>query len=284
MREEEKKQSSQTKGNFFKKRWVYPAIYLASAALIITAIFWYQSIGNNSAKDDFKYKGEGSVGQKEYNDPAVPVNKAVENFKMPVKNEDAAQYQTEFYDPKASKEEQEAAMVVHNNTYQPNQGVDITMKDKKEFDVLAAMGGTVTKVTEDSLLGNVIEIQHDDGVVTQYQSVQDFKVNVGDQVKQGQVLAKAGKSLLNEEAGIHVHFEIRKDNVAVNPVTYFGKPTSAIEVVSKEDQVNSDEDQSKQVNEEEKSSDETKADDMQDSDDANDSGENSSNTENDSQG
>ena len=81
---------------------------------------------------------------------------------------------------------------------------------------------------EDPVLGNVVEIEHDKGVVTQYQSVKDIKIKVGDEVKQGQVLAKAGQSLFNEKAGTHVHFEIRKDGVAVNPESYFNKPVSAL--------------------------------------------------------
>lgn len=229
MREEEKKQSSQVK-SLFRKRWVYPAIYLASAALIITAIFWYQTAGSNSAKDQFKKDGSELLGQKADKNPAVEVGKAVEDFKMPLENPELAKVEMGFYDAKASKKQQEAAMVVYGSTYSPNRGIDIGMKNGKEFKVVASMAGTVTKVSEDAMLGNVIEIQHSNGVVTQYQSVKDFQVNVGDNVQQGQVIANAGNSQISENEGIHVHFEIRKDNVAVNPTTYFGKPLSAVQV------------------------------------------------------
>lgn len=247
MREEEKKLTSQKKGkkSFFKKRWVYPAIYLASAALLITAIFWYQS--NNSAKDEFGYPGD-KQGKNGYKDPAVEVNKSVENFKWPVKNTKQAVIDKEFYDEKASEDKQEAAMIVYGSTYQPNRGIDITMKDGKEFDVVAALSGTVSKVEDDSLLGNVIEIQHEDGVVTQYQSIKDYKVSVGDKVKQGQVIATASTSQLNEKAKTHLHFEIRKDNVAVNPVSYFEKPASSIVNGMKEDMVNQNEEKSEETN------------------------------------
>ena len=80
---------------------------------------------------------------------------------------------------------------------------------------MASLSGNVTKVQEDALLGNVIEVEHEDGVVTRYQSVTDIQVAVGDEVIQGDVLATASKSQINEEAGTHVHFEIRKDNVAL---------------------------------------------------------------------
>ncbi|WP_456273070.1 peptidoglycan DD-metalloendopeptidase family protein [Bacillus sp. AK031] len=227
MREEEKKQPSQ---KFFKKRWAYPAIYLASAAIIITAILWYQAAGNDVAEQDLGYEEDVQTGN-EFDRPAVEVNRTMENFVMPVANENEVVIEKEFYDVTASEEEQEAALIVYDNQYHPNQGIDISM-DGKEFDVLAAMSGTVTKVQEDSLLGNMIEIEHDKGIVTRYQSVKDFAVKEGDAVKQGQKLAAAGQSLFNEKAGVHVHFEIRKDDVAVNPRDYVNKSLATLQEVT----------------------------------------------------
>ena len=101
-------------------------------------------------------------------------------------------------------------------------------EDGITFDVLAAVSDKVTKLQEDTVLGIFIEVNHGNGITTKYQSVTDIAVKVGDKVEKGQPLAKAGQSLLNKEAGIHVHFEIRKDNVAVNPVDYFEKSVSAL--------------------------------------------------------
>lgn len=228
MREEENKRSSQSSSakRFFKKRWVFPAIYIASAAIILTGVLWYQS--SSSDTDKFDYKATDLSGKKNET-PAVEVNKAMENFKMPVTSADEAVVKTKFYDFQGKAADQEAALVFFNNRYEPNQGIDITTKDGESFDVTASLSGTVTRVEEDATLGNVIEIEHDKGIVTQYQSVKDIKVKVGDEVKQGQVLAKAGLSLFNEKAGTHVHFEIRKDGVAVNPTNYFEKSLSALQ-------------------------------------------------------
>ncbi|KGT38604.1 M23 family metallopeptidase [Weizmannia sp. CD-2023] len=250
MREEEKKRPSQPKNikNFFKKRWVYPAIYLVSAVLLITGIIWYQSLGTHSAKE--KFKNDASISQKGSGNEAIEVNKAVENFRMPVQKPELATIEKKFYDANASVKDQEAALVVYGNTYQPNQGVDITMKNGKTFDVVAAMGGTVTKVQEDAVLGNVIEVEHDKGVTTEYQSVKDIAVKEGDTVKQGQTIAKAGRSELNKAAGTHLHFEIRKDDVAVNPEGYFNKTVSDV----KTPEVSSDSSQSKQSRSSEKTS------------------------------
>ncbi|WP_370876254.1 peptidoglycan DD-metalloendopeptidase family protein [Neobacillus ginsengisoli] len=242
MREEENKRSSQSSSvkRFFKKRWVFPAIYIASAAIILTGVLWYQS--SSSSSDKYSYNTSDLAGKN--NQPAVEVNKALENFKMPVANADQAVVKMGFYDFKASPKDQEAALVFYNNTYQPNTGIDITSKDGKAFDVTASLSGTVTRVDQDSVLGNVIEIEHDKGVVTQYQSVKDMKIKVGDQVNQGQVIATAGQSLYNKDAGTHVHFEIRKDGVAVNPTNYFNKPLAALQ---EEKSTNTTDDQTKTV-------------------------------------
>ncbi|TXK88216.1 M23 family metallopeptidase, partial [Parageobacillus sp. SY1] len=128
----------------------------------------------------------------------------------------------------ASKEEQEAALVFYDNTYHPNRGIDIVRKDGKAFDVTASLSGTVTKAEKDPILGHVVEIEHENGIVTVYQSLADVKVKAGDTVKQGQVIGKAGQSQFNQEAGIHAHFEIRKDNKPVNPIDYIDQPFTAL--------------------------------------------------------
>ncbi|RSD27108.1 M23 family metallopeptidase [Mesobacillus subterraneus] len=229
MREEEKRSSQdKSKNSFFKKRWVYPTVYIASAAIILTGVLWYQNSGGNNV-DQSEYKATDMPGKKMNEQPAVEVNRAMENFVMPVVNEDDAVVQMGFYDNDSDAAEQEAALVFYNNTYHPNTGINIASKDGKEFDVIASLSGTVTDVRKDEMLGNVIEIEHDKGIVTQYQSVKDFQVKVGDQVEQGQVIAKSGTSQINEKAGNHVHFEIRKDNVPVNPHEYFNKPLSSLQ-------------------------------------------------------
>lgn len=231
MREEEKKRPSQkfSVKRYLKKRWVLPAIYIISAAILLTAVIWFQTGGNDLSGSKNKDNETTNLSGKQLNDEkALEVNRAVENFVMPVIDPESAVIKQQFYDSQAKTEDQEAALVFYNNQYHPNKGLNIGMEDGKTFDVVAALSGNVVKVEEDSLLGNVIEIDHGDGVVTQYQSVKEMNVKVGDRIEQGQVLAKAGQSLFNQEAGVHVHFEIRKNNVPVNPLDYFNKPLSSL--------------------------------------------------------
>ncbi|MEH7352148.1 M23 family metallopeptidase [Neobacillus drentensis] len=266
MREEENKRSSQSSSvkRFFKKRWVFPAIYIASAAIILTGVLWYQASSNT---DKYDYKSTDLAGKKNET-PAVEVNKTFENFKMPVAKADEAVVKMKFYDFNAKAEDQEAALVFYNNSYLQSTGIDLAMKNGETFDVTASLSGKVIRVEEDATLGNVIEIEHDKGIVTQYQSVKDIKVKVGDQVKQGHVLAKAGQSLFNEKAGTHVHFEIRKDGVAVNPTSYFEKSLNTLQEEKVSDEKKSIEapgqKQQEKVEDIEKSTDDEQSTDKQD--------------------
>lgn len=232
MREEEKKRTSQNTKfqQFFRKRWVFPAIYLMSAAVILTAVLWYQSISNNVAEDLQTEQGENAIQDPE----AVEVNSLKENFAMPALDPEAVNVVKKFYDPNASTEEQEAALVFYNNTYRMNKGIDIAREDQKEFDVVASLSGTVTKAEKDPILGYVVEIEHENDVVTVYQSLAEASVQAGDKVEQNELIGKAGKNLFNEEDGIHVHFEIRQNGTAINPLTYMDKPVTSIEEAAQE--------------------------------------------------
>jgi stage II sporulation protein Q len=226
MREEEKKRSSQSKvKSMMKKRWFLPAVYILSAAVLLTGILVYQASNDDFTEEPSKNKQNITS---ENNEPSIEVNNSLETFTIPMAEADSAVIKKEFYDVNGDTKQQEASLVVYNNTYQPNTGIDYAMKDGKDFEVTASMSGKVKSVQEDALLGNLVVIEHDKGVETHYSSVKDIKVKEGDTVKQGEAFATGGTSAINEEAGIHVHFEVRKDNVAVNPLEYLDKPTSAL--------------------------------------------------------
>jgi len=232
MREEEKKRTSQTKvQQFFRKRWVFPAIYLMSAAVILTAVLWYQNISNNVAEDLQNNQEDIALDEQE----AVEVNATKENFAMPAVDPEAVQVVKKFYDPNATTEEQEAALVFYNNTYRMNKGIDIAREDQKQFDVVASLSGTVTKAEKDPILGYVVEIEHENDVVTVYQSLAEVSVQAGDKVEQNELIGKSGENLYNEEDGNHVHFEIRQAGKAVNPLTYMDKPVTSIEEAAEEE-------------------------------------------------
>ena len=81
--------------------------------------------------------------------------------------------------------------------------------------------GVVLEVTSDMLKGNVVKVDHGDGLVTVYGALDEVTVKVGDKLNQGDEVGKAGSSALAEvELGTHVHFETYLDGVSINPIAY----------------------------------------------------------------
>lgn len=67
--------------------------------------------------------------------------------------------------------------------------------------------------------GNQVEIDHGYGYVTFYAHLKDFKVKKGEYVKRGQEIATIGNT--GKSTAPHLHYEVRKDGRAVNPIYYF---------------------------------------------------------------
>lgn len=126
-----------------------------------------------------------------------------------------------YYDYKGEATEQEKSITVYENTYIQNTGIDYISTNT--FDIVSVLDGTVVTVKEDELLGKIIEIKHDNGLITSYQSLSEITVQKNDKIKQGQVIGKSGTNKLDKEIGNHLHFEIYENGSSVNPINYLNK-------------------------------------------------------------
>ena len=86
--------------------------------------------------------------------------------------------------------------------------------------VLAVADGVVSVAGDRSGYGNTVEIDHGNGYVTRYAHNSRLVRQVGDLVRAGQEIAKAGSS--GRSTGAHVHFELWQDGVVVNPRKFLG--------------------------------------------------------------
>lgn len=84
--------------------------------------------------------------------------------------------------------------------------------------VYASSGGRVTKAGWAKGYGYVVYIQHPDGKETRYGHLSKVLVSVGQNVRQGDKIALSGNSGVS--TGPHLHFEIRINGTAVNPLKY----------------------------------------------------------------
>lgn len=235
-----------TRGNkIIKSKLFFPGVYVACLAFVLIGAFTLQHVTKGSDESvltdltmnnvsDAVLGGVSDNASEEVskvtvsNQDQVVVKRPDESFAMPLTDSDSVVIKKQFYDVASDEVAQESALLKHDTTYQLSSGIDYAMNDDSSFDVIAAMSGVVTRVQNDAFLGNVVEVEHADGIVSQYSSVSDIAVNVGDTVEQGQQLAKAATSEINPDSGVHMHFEIRKNGVAVNPTDYLQKPLSAL--------------------------------------------------------
>ena len=85
--------------------------------------------------------------------------------------------------------------------------------------ILAAADGTVTEVGFDRERGNYLILDHGDGLTTLYAQCRNVETKEGDTVKAGEMIAAVGSTGMS--TGPHLHFEVRQDGQAQNPVAYF---------------------------------------------------------------
>ena len=81
--------------------------------------------------------------------------------------------------------------------------------------VMAAAGGVVSGSNALPEYGNVVDIDHDNGLTSRYAHLSKSLVKVGDVVMKGQVIALVGNT--GRTTGPHLHFEVREKGIPLNP-------------------------------------------------------------------
>lgn len=195
------------------KRWVFPAVYMAAAAIIVTILWLNAGTGQ-------KDPGQAVNGREEVaseSPEAVEVAAGAETLRWPVDKLDEMETVVPYYDTAAPAADREAAMIEQGDTFTPHMAVDLARKDAQPFDVLAAMSGKVTVAEQTADEGYEVRIEHANGLMTVYRSLADVRVQIGDEVAQGDVLAVSGQGEHTPGEGAHVHFEVLNNGQSVNP-------------------------------------------------------------------
>lgn len=95
-------------------------------------------------------------------------------------------------------------------------GLDISAKSGTDIKVVAA--GTVISAKYEGSYGNLVKIDHGNGVETWYAHTSKMYVKAGQKVESGDVIAAVGST--GNSTGPHLHLEIRINGEHVNPQKY----------------------------------------------------------------
>lgn len=104
-------------------------------------------------------------------------------------------------------------------------GIDIIVN--KNQPIMASGSGQVIKVEYSKYgYGNHVIIKHNDEYTTVYAHLNDIKIKEGDYVHYGTVIGLGGQTGLVWGKSCHLHFELRKNNKAIDPLKFIGAKNS----------------------------------------------------------
>ena len=203
------------------KKSVAYSLYAISFTLLVGGIAILGFATKRASEPEYQYVSKGILDYEE-NIKVVNTSKTItrpytdSNVKI-VKS---------YYDYKGEAESQERSLIFYEDTYMQSSGVAYSKGEA--FDVVSILEGTVKEIKEDTTLGNIITIEHENSITSVYQSVSDITVKAGDKVTSGQIIAKSSTSNISTELENHLYFELIINGSCVNPESYYGKSVNEI--------------------------------------------------------
>jgi murein DD-endopeptidase MepM/ murein hydrolase activator NlpD len=98
-------------------------------------------------------------------------------------------------------------------SYEFHPGMDID--GERGSIIVAPANGTVIKAGWQGGYGNMIEVDHGNGLTTRYGHLSRINIQIGDLIQRGQEIGLVGST--GRSTGPHLHFEIRLNDKAINP-------------------------------------------------------------------
>ncbi len=226
----------------YKKRGLGNGLYIVAAVclLIIGGASWFALSGYTEKENNSSL----SQSKDEYTDKTPSYTESVPEAVPPVtEREEAAKPVTdEPYssktEPQENTEESFAFMlpitgeVIKKHSENELQfsatfgdmrlhtGIDIAAQ--KNAQISACGDGTVKSVELNTNFGNVITIEHSNGITVKYASVENVKVKQGSRVKMGDAIGTVGTVPCECNDKPHLHLEVFKNGKAAEPLKTLG--------------------------------------------------------------
>ena len=210
------------------KSFVVPVVYILSLTMILVSVYFIEEAISGRV---FK-----SENMEEVKDNASEVVDEVPSNDMPVVNtepqiirpfvNDTVKAVRGFYDAEADNSTQENSIIYYGDTYMQNSGIDYA--GNSDFEVVSILDGTITEIKDDEIMGKTVKIQHNNDLISVYQSLGTVNFKVNDSIGQGAIIGNSGENNIGKDLGSHLHFELYHNGKIVNPDKYFGKLISEI--------------------------------------------------------
>lgn len=192
-------------------KYLLPTLYVGVVIFMVTVVSLVISGIKSYAlnKNDYKYTLEDMFSDiepvmKEKNDLIVRPYIA-ENVKI-------GKY---FYDYETDEKKQQESLILFENTYLQNTGVDYISEEI--FDITSILDGEIIGIEENEVYGKIITIKHNDNLITTYGNVKDVLVNVGYKVSKGEIIARSNKSKIDTTIPSLLHFEVEYKGELIDP-------------------------------------------------------------------
>ena len=193
--------------------FVLPTLYTVTILVIMIGVGFLVS-GLNDNYSNYVF------GTKVMKDSVAPVVTTEEqNSIIKPYTDDSVSISKSFYDIKADESSQQKSLIYYQRTYMENTGVLYT--SDKEFDVVSVLDGVVKDVKSDEILGTVVEIQHNNDLVTVYYSLDNVEVKKDDIISKGQILGKSSSNKLENEKDNCLLFEVYYKGNLLNPEEFY---------------------------------------------------------------
>lgn len=131
-----------------------------------------------------------------------------------------------FYDYESDNTKQQNSLIIYENIYMQNTGVDYINND--DFDVVSILEGEVISIEENDVYGKIISIKHNDNLISVYSNITDINVNLGYKVSQGEIIASSMKSDISDNKSM-LHFEIMYKGNYIDPENLYTIKVSEIQ-------------------------------------------------------
>lgn len=197
------------------RKLIVPSIYILSIIVVVGGIFVIVNSINKYLNDsvDYKYSVDDVVDDDK--DDTTPVIGEDSNEIIKPYLSESVKVGKYFYDFEGSSEDQLNSIIYYEGTYMQNSGVDYVSEET--FDIVSILDGEIIKVSADDTLGNIVQVKHENDLISIYQGIDNISIKQGSKINQGDIIGTSGKSLINPDYKNALHFEIYYKGKLMDP-------------------------------------------------------------------